>query len=219
MNVNYGRDFVADIIADIAAASDGDLCLHCNQPMRAVRGVEVGNIFQLGTRYSDSMGCTFQDKDGIEKPIIMGSYGIGSGRLLAAIAEEYNDDYGLLWPISVAPYQVHLIMLPGKMESGSVETTATTLYEAQKSAGIEVLFDDRYDSPGVKFNDADLIGIPIRVTVSARNLVNEMVEVKRRDKKDRKLVPLEEAIDIIKEIITTMEEEGMRMVVNVPYDE
>jgi prolyl-tRNA synthetase len=219
MNVNYGRDFVADLIADIAAASDGDLCLHCNQPMRAVRGVEVGNIFQLGTRYSDSMGCTFQDKDGIQKPIIMGSYGIGSGRLLAAVAEEYNDDYGLLWPISVSPFQVHLIMLPGKMESGSVETTAASLYESFQSAGIEVLFDDRDDSPGVKFNDADLIGIPIRVTVSARNLVSEMVEIKRRDKKDRNLVPLEEALDFIMGVITTLEEEGLEMVVDVPYDE
>ncbi len=218
INVNYGRDYKADLIADIAAASDGDLCLQCNHPMRAVRGVEVGNIFQLGTRYSDSMDCTFQDKNGNEKPIIMGSYGIGSGRLLAAIAEEYNDDFGLIWPITIAPYQVHLIMLPGKLESGSVETTSTDLYKTLISEGIEVLFDDRSDSPGVKFNDADLIGIPIRLTVSARNLKNTMVEIKRRDQQEKLLIPLDEVLDTIKGVIKILENEVMALVVDINYD-
>jgi prolyl-tRNA synthetase len=219
MNVNYDRDYKADLITDITAARDGDLCPQCSHPLRTVRGIEVGNIFQLGTRYSDSMGCTFQDKDGTEKPIIMGSYGIGSGRLMASIAEEYNDEYGLIWPITVAPYQVHLVMLPGKMDSGSVENIATKLYQDMGSERIEVLFDDRSDSPGVKFNDADLIGIPIRVTVSARNLQNNAVEMKRRDQKERHLVPLTEVLDVLKQEIKTLKAEVMAMVVEVPYED
>ena len=170
LNTNYGRDYKSDIIADITAARDGDGCPHCGAPMRSVRGVEVGNIFQLGTRYSEAMGCTFQDKDGQDKPVIMGSYGIGSGRLVASIAEEHNDDWGLIWPITVSPYHVHLIMLPGKNDDGLIEKTATQLYLDLQAKGVEVLFDDRSDSPGVKFNDADLIGLPIRVTVGDREV-------------------------------------------------
>jgi prolyl-tRNA synthetase len=219
MNVNYQRDFDADLITDISAARDGDLCPQCDHRMRTVRGVEVGNIFQLGSRYSDSLGATYQDKDGNEKPIIMGSYGIGSGRLLASIAEEYNDEYGLIWPISVAPYHVHLVMLPGKLESGSVEDVATKLYGKLKSAGIEVLFDDRKDSPGVKFNDADLIGIPIRITVSARNVKSNLIEMKRRNQKDRTLVPESEIVDEIKKVIIKLKAEVNSMVVEIPYEE
>ena len=223
-NVNYGRDFKADIIVDIAAAQEGDGCPRCSQPLRTVRGVEVGNIFQLGTRYTDAMGCTFQDKDGTEKPIIMGSYGIGSGRLLACVAEEHNDDWGLIWPISVAPYHVHLVMLPGKKgEEGrkgdEVKEVATGLYEKLWSKGIEVLFDDREESPGVKFNDADLIGLPIRVTVSARGLADGVVELKRRDqdKSQKRLIPLEEIADAILEEMNHLFAEITNQVVEVPY--
>jgi prolyl-tRNA synthetase len=218
-NVNYPRDFVADLITDISAARDGDLCRQCDHKMRAVRGVEVGNIFQLGSRYSDSLGATYQDKDGNEKPIIMGSYGIGSGRLLASIAEEYNDDFGLIWPISVAPYHVHLVMLPGKLETGSVEDSASNLFGILESEGIEVLFDDRKDSPGVKFNDADLIGIPIRITVSARNIKNNLVEMKLRNQKDRTLIPEEEIVDVIKKEIIKLNAEVNSMVVEIPYED
>jgi prolyl-tRNA synthetase len=218
-NVNYPRDFVADLITDISAARDGDLCRQCDHKMRAVRGVEVGNIFQLGSRYSDSLGATYQDKDGNEKPIIMGSYGIGSGRLLASIAEEYNDDFGLIWPISVAPYHVHLVMLPGKLETGSVEDSANNLFGILESEGIEVLFDDRKDSPGVKFNDADLIGIPIRITVSARNIKNNLVEMKLRNQKDRTLIPEEEIVDVIKKEIIKLNAEVNSMVVEIPYED
>jgi prolyl-tRNA synthetase len=165
------------------------------------------------------MGCTFQDKDGTEKPVIMGSYGIGSGRLLASIAEEHNDDWGLIWPITVAPYHVHLIMLPGKKDEGRVEKTATKLYEDLQSQGVEVLFDDRTDSPGVKFNDADLIGLPIRVTVGDRNLQNGMVEIKRRDqdKSQKRLIALEKIIDIIIEEMDSLFADIANQVVNVPY--
>jgi len=220
LNVNYGRDFSADVIADITAARSGDSCPRCSNPLQTVRGVEVGNIFKLGTRYSDSMGCTFQDKDGKEKPIIMGSYGIGSGRLLASVVEENNDDHGIIWPISVAPYHVHLVMLSGKKDEGKVIQTANQLFDEMKDNGIEVLFDDRNESPGVKFNDADLIGLPIRVTVSARNLSENVVEVKRRDrdKSTKILVPIAELIAILKSVMIDLETEIQSKVILIPYE-
>ncbi len=219
-NTNYGRDYKADIVADLCAAKEGDGCPKCGTAMRTVRGVEVGNIFQLGTRYSDSMGCMFQDKDGQEKPIIMGSYGIGSGRLLASVAEEHNDNWGLIWPITVAPYHVHLVMLPGKKDGGLVEETATKLYEDLMAQGVEVLFDDRADSPGVKFNDADLIGLPIRVTVGDRNLKEGLVEIKRRDqdKSEKRLVPPDEIVDTVLADMNLLFEAIAQKVVSVPYE-
>ncbi len=218
-NVNFSRDYRADLVTDIVAAGEGDGCPQCGHPMRAARGVEVGNIFKLGTRYSDAMGATFQDKDGTDKPIIMGSYGIGSGRLLASVAEEYNDEHGLIWPLSVAPYHVHLVMLPGKKDQGEVAQAADKFYRDLQTAGIEVLFDDRLDSPGVKFNDADLIGLPIRVTISARNLDKQVVEIKRRDQDERQLVPVAEAIPTIKAMMADLRAEIQKMVVQVPYEE
>jgi prolyl-tRNA synthetase len=218
-NVNYGRDFTADIVADITAAQEGDGCPECGNPLTSVRGIEVGNIFKLGTRYSDSMGCTFLDKDGKEKPVIMGSYGIGSGRLLASIAEEHNDDYGLIWPITVAPYHVHLVMLPGKDKSGKmVPSTAEKLYHDFQSEGIEVLFDDREESPGVKFNDADLIGVPLRITVSQRSLEENAVEFKRRDQEEKRLIPLVGVIEAVKAEIAALEAEVAKLVVEVPFE-
>jgi prolyl-tRNA synthetase len=217
INVNYGRDYQAEIIADIIAAQDGDACPQCGQPMRTVRGVEVGNIFQLGTRYSDSLNCTFLDAEGQTKPVIMGSYGIGSGRLLACVAENYHDEYGLMWPISVAPFQVHLVALVGRGGGESLEV-ADKLYQDLEAAGIEVLYDDRSESPGVKFNDADLIGIPIRLTVSQRALDAGGVEYKRRDQKDRQVVPLDELSDHLQAEMEVLWAEIDRMVVDVAYD-
>jgi prolyl-tRNA synthetase len=153
--------------------------------------VEVGNIFKLGTRYSDSLGCTFLDKDGQAKPVIMGSYGIGVGRLLACVAEEHHDDYGLIWPVTVAPFQVHLVLLRGK-GMPQAEETAEKLYAELQTAGIEVLYDDRDESPGVKFNDADLIGLPIRLTVSERALAQGGVEMKLRSQSEKSILPLNE---------------------------
>jgi prolyl-tRNA synthetase len=219
-NTNYGRDYKADIVADITAAQEGNACPNCNAPLRMVRGVEVGNIFQLGTRYSEAMGATFQDNDGAEKPIIMGSYGIGSGRLLASVAEEHNDDWGLIWPITVAPYHVHLVMLPHKKDQGATEEAANQLYKELQAAGFEVLFDDREESPGVKFNDADLIGLPIRVTASSRGLRDGAIELKRRDqdKSKKRLIPLAEAIEVIKAEKAALEAEVQALVVEVPYE-
>ena len=161
MNVNYGRDFTADIVTDLSSARAGDCCPNCGEELTAERGVEVGNIFQLGTRYSDAMGCTFQDENGDLQPVIMGSYGIGVGRLLACVAEQHQDEFGLNLPVSIAPYQVHLVVLPSKKSDQPV-IVAEELYRDLQRARIEVLFDDRNESAGVKFNDADLIGNPLK---------------------------------------------------------
>jgi prolyl-tRNA synthetase len=220
LNTNYGRDYKADIIADITAAGDGDGCPRCGAPMRTVRGVEVGNIFKLGTRYSDSLGVTFQDKDGKEKPVIMGSYGIGSGRLLASVAEEHNDEYGLIWPITVAPYHVHQVLLAPRKGGGETAEVAEKLYRDLWDAGVEVLFDDRDESPGVKFNDADLIGLPIRLTAGQRGLREGAVELKRRDqdKSQKRMIPLDEVVETVKAEIAALEAEIMAAVVEVPYE-
>lgn len=191
-NVNYGRDFSAPIVADIASAQEGSACPDCGQPLRAVRGVEVGNIFQLGTRYSEALGCTFSDPEGQERPVVMGSYGIGVGRLLACIAEEHHDDLGLIWPVSIAPYHIHLVLLPGKGEAGTeVRARADRLYDDLQAEGFEVLYDDRSESPGIKFNDADLIGLPLRLTISQRALQQGGVEFKRRDLEAREIITFE----------------------------
>ena len=173
LNTNFGRDYTG-AVADIASAREGALCPHCGKPLKASKGVEIGNIFQLGTRYSEAMNATYQDEEGKQIPVVMGSYGIGVGRLLACLAEEYNDEVGLRLPISVAPYQVHLVSL--------VKDTAIaeSIYSDLLAKGIEVLYDDRKESAGVKFADADLIGIPIRITLGNRSLKDGKVEVKLR---------------------------------------
>ncbi|MGD2155964.1 MAG: proline--tRNA ligase [Anaerolineales bacterium] len=218
-NVNYGRDYQANIVTDITAAQESDLCPNCSSPLNSVRGIEVGNIFKLGTRYSDSMGCYFLDKDGKEKPVIMGSYGIGSGRLLASVVEEYHDEQGLILPITIAPYHIHLVMLPGKGDEGQVEETANLVYQNLRKVGVEVLFDDRDESPGVKFNDADLIGNPIRLTVSQRSLEQNGIEFKRRDLQDRIVIPMDEVISKVKEEIALLETEINKGLVKIPFDE
>lgn len=212
-NVNYGRDYEAAIVADIAAAQEGDLCPECGAPMRISRGVEVGNIFKLGARYSKDMNATFVDEDGESRPVIMGSYGIGVGRLLACIAEEHNDEQGLCWPITVAPYEVHLVALRGGFEA------AEQLYRELQEAGVEVLFDDRDESPGVKFNDADLIGVPIRVTVGRRSLDEGGVELKLREEKDRSLAPLDEALERIQQVRQALYERIGAGIVEAPFPE
>lgn len=200
LNVNYGRDYTAHVVADIVAAQEGDLDPIGGKPMTAARGVEVGNIFKLGTRYSDSLNCTFLDKDGKAQPVVMGSYGIGIGRLLACVAEEHHDDKGLKWPISVAPYAVHLLVLP----DAATNQIAEQLYTDLRYAGVEVLFDDRDARLGVKFNDADLIGLPIRLTLTKKSLENGGVELKRRDASEAYIVPLDSAVSRIQELIAQL---------------
>jgi prolyl-tRNA synthetase len=199
LNVNFGRDFESSEIADITSACEGDSCEKCGQPYRLSRGVEVGNIFKLGTRYTDALGCTFTDENGEDHPIIMGSYGIGVGRLLACVAEEHHDDKGLIWPISIAPFPVHIVILPGK--GMDVNPVAEELEQSLRQAGIEALVDDRPDSAGVKFNDADLIGLPLRVTVSERALKNGGFELKLRKGGESWIVPVDQ---IVNEITKTL---------------
>jgi len=200
LNANYGRDFEADTVADIASADNGSLCPECGDTMRAVRGVEVGNIFKLGTRYSEALGASFLDGDGQRQPVVMGSYGIGVGRLLACIAEEHHDEDGLVWPGSVAPYHVHIVAArAGEMADG--------LYERLVSAGIEVLYDDRRESLGTKFKDADLIGAPIRLTLTPRSLDRGGVEIKARRDIEGHVVPIEEAVSGVKRKLADLKEE------------
>lgn len=206
-NVNYGRDYQAEITADITLAKDGDECNVCGRTLHSIRGVEVGNIFKLGTRYSESMGCTYLDRDGKSNPVYMGSYGIGTGRLLACIVEEHHDEHGIIWPISVTPYQIHLIVLPWKSinDGGEGQNKAEMLYQLINKEHLECLFDDREESPGVKFNDADLIGNPIRLTISERSLNNGGVEYKRRDMPNKMIIPYENIIPALKEEIKNLE--------------
>lgn len=213
LNTNYGRDYTAAIVTDIVAAADGYACAECGDPLRISRGVEVGNIFKLGTRYSAAMNATFLDKNGKAQPVIMGSYGIGSGRLLACVAEEFNDDFGLMWPITVAPFHVHIVALRGGFE------VAEQLYSDLQAAGIEVLFDDRDLAPGVKFNDADLIGIPLRITIGGRSLKEGGVELKRRSEKQRELVAVDEIVARVQSEIAAMEAEIAARVVEVELPE
>ena len=173
----------------------------CGKPLDASKGVEIGNIFQLGTRYSESMNCYYQDEDGTRKPVIMGSYGIGVGRLLACIAEEYNDEAGLKLPISVAPYQVHLISLVKDNAVGE------EIYESLQKAGIEVLYDDRKESAGVKFADADLIGLPIRITIGNRSLKEGKVEVKIRETDETTAFLVSDLADEVKATIARLQKE------------
>jgi len=210
---NYGRDYTAHIVADITAATPGSACPTCGEPLNTVRGVEVGNIFQLGTRYSEAFGATFHDRDGQQRPVIMGSYGIGIGRLLACVAEHSHDQDGLILPVSIAPYHVHLVSIAG------AEAEASALYDHLLREGIEVLYDDRDERAGSKFKDADLIGLPLRVTISPRTLETGSVELKRRGSKDTPdrvlLADLPAAIKSMlgalhQEISATLREEAFR---------
>jgi prolyl-tRNA synthetase len=185
-NVNFPRDFAAHLTTDIALAREGAKCARCGNPLRAANGIEVGNIFRLGTKYSKAMNAVYLDADGKAQPLVMGCYGIGVGRLLAAAVEANYDDDGIRFPYAIAPYHVHLLHV-GKDDRAV--RVADDLYREWTAEGIEVLYDDRAESPGVKFKDADLIGLPVRVTVSDRTLKEDAVEVKLREEPERALVP------------------------------
>ncbi|MBA7466338.1 Proline--tRNA ligase [subsurface metagenome] len=198
-NVNYPRDFKVDLVADIALARAGEGCPKCRGKLSSAHGIEVGHIFKLGTFISQKLGALFIDPNGVSHPIVMGSYGIGLGRLLAAVIEYSHDDKGIIWPLSLAPY--HIYLCPLYLENPQVTATAENLYSELEAQGLEVLFDDRKESPGVKFNDADLLGIPIRVIISPRTLETNSVEIKRRSEKESQLVPLEEIATRLKELV------------------
>ena len=188
-NTNAYRDYEPNVVTDIALAQHGDKCVDSEAVFELRRGIEVGHCFKLGKRYSQPMGLTYLDENGKAQTPIMGSYGIGVGRLMAAVVEQHYDEYGIIWPQSIAPFDVHLVSL-ARQADDEVGRQAEALYQQLQQAGLEVLFDDRRESPGVKFADADLIGVPWRVTISARSLKNGGVEVKKRSDADREVKPL-----------------------------
>jgi prolyl-tRNA synthetase len=198
-NANYPRDFQVDLMADIALAQPGDSCPRCRGKLSSARGIEVGHVFKLGTFISEKFGASFLDDAGKSRPIIMGCYGIGLGRLLAAIIEQSHDDKGIIWSLSLAPYQVYLC--PLSLDKSAVLSTAERIYQELQKEGIEVLFDDRDDSPGVKFNDADLLGIPLRLTLSPRTLQSQSVEAKWRTEKETQLLPLDNLAAQVKKLL------------------
>ncbi len=188
---------------DFAKIREGGICPKCGKKAITVsRGIEVGNIFQLGTKYTTSMNMTYLDKDGNSKYPIMGCYGIGVGRLAAAICEAHHDDYGPIWPMSVAPWQVHLCAM--RADDQEVKAYADKLYDELQRNKIEVIYDDRQVSAGVMFSDADLIGVPVRVIVSPRNLKNNVVEITTRDKSIKKSVPIEDTLDEIIKLVNEL---------------
>jgi prolyl-tRNA synthetase len=176
-NVVYQRDWRATRVADIATVRAGDPCIRCDSPLHLERGVEIGHIFKLGTRFTTALGASYLDQGGVAQPIVMGSYGIGVERLMQMIIEQHHDEAGIIWPAEVAPFDLHLLRL-GKSEA--VRAAGDALYDELATAGLRVLYDDRDDTAGVKFADADLIGLPVRLVVSERLLTAEQVEVKRR---------------------------------------
>jgi prolyl-tRNA synthetase len=199
-NTNYGRDYSADIVTDLVAVSAGYACPTCTSPVHTARGVEVGNIFKLGTKYSIAMGATYLDENGESQPIVMGSYGIGSERLMAVVIELHHDDNGIQWPITIAPYQVMLVSLATE-KTPEVSDAAERIYADLQAAGIEVLYDDRDERAGVKFNDADLLGIPIRLTVGGKGLKNGIVEMKLRRNGETGELPLATIVQEVQALV------------------
>jgi len=189
-NVNVGRDYAPDIVADLANAREGDGCPTCGGPVVLRNGIEVGNIFKLGTRYTTALGATYLGEDGLAHPIVMGSYGIGVGRAVACIVEAHHDGKGIAWPEAVAPYAAHLVTIGGAKDP-RVDDVAARLHAIALDAGREILWDDRDESPGVKFTDAELLGMPRILTVSPRSLAAGGVEVTVRATGERSVQPIE----------------------------
>lgn len=197
-NFNADRDLadVEYVVADIATVRAGDPCPLTGKPLEMMRGIEVGNIFQLGTKYSESMNCNYLDENGKSHPMVMGCYGIGVGRAVAAVIEFSHDDYGPIWPMSISPYQLQLCALDPK--KGGVGAAAEKLYAELTSAGIEVLYDDRGEKAGSMFSDADLLGIPLRVVVSPKSIAEGKVEFRTRASRDAELIPVSEIAALAK---------------------
>jgi prolyl-tRNA synthetase len=192
-NCVLGRDFAVDIWADLVTIVSGDICPRCGNPLSVDRGIEVGHVFQLGAKYSEALDARFTDEAGAQHPMLMGCYGIGISRVLAAVAEEFHDDEGLAWPEALAPYDVHVILLPGRGDDApKVLAAAEGLVEKLEARGVSVLFDDRDARPGVKFADADLLGMPVQLVVGAKGLARGVVERKVRATGARDDVAIEE---------------------------
>lgn len=196
-NVLPGRDFPLTSVADVSIVQPGQPCPQCGGPLEAQRGLELGHLFKLGTKYSAPMGANYLGPDGHEAPIVMGCYGIGVDRLLSAVVESNHDDWGIVWPASIAPYRIMLIGL--NLDTPAVAEAANQLYQSLLAQGEEVLFDDRSETPGVKFADADLLGFPLRLTVSQRTMRQNAVELTPRRTRQSEIVPLDQARQRVKE--------------------
>ena len=193
-NANFGRDFEG-VVGDFRSVQHGDKCSNCGGELEIMRGVEVGHIFKLGTKYSEAMDCTFVDKEGKSHPIQMGCYGIGVERTAAAIIEQHHDENGIKWPLSVAPY--HVIVVPVNMKKEEQVENAEKIYKQLESIGVEAILDDRNERPGFKFKDAELIGIPMRITVG-KDIVDGKVEFKLRKEADKEIISVDEVLDRVK---------------------
>ncbi|NIT53583.1 MAG: proline--tRNA ligase, partial [candidate division Zixibacteria bacterium] len=204
LNSNCGRDYKPDMVGHISLAEDGAKCPDCRQPMNLEKGIEIGHLHQLGTYFSEAFNATFLDENGQAQFIHLGAYGIGIGRLFACIADAHRDKFGLSLPISMAPFPVGLILLKGDEKTTE---TAEAIYTELLNSGIEVLYDDRDVSAGVKFNDADLRGMPLRITVGDRALKKGGVEVKHRNSRQLFIVPVDQVVSKIKEAIKALEKE------------
>lgn len=198
INMNYGRDYKGDIVTDIKMLKAGDKCPKCGQPVEHTRGIEVGQVFKLGTKYSEAMGALYKDEQQKEHPIWMGCYGVGVSRTMAAVVEQHHDEHGIIWPVAVAPY--HAIVTVIKLNDEKQSELGEKIYKELQDAGVETLIDDRKERPGVKFNDAELLGIPVAITVG-RDAADGMVEYKLRRDDDKESVTAEEAVKRTIEII------------------
>ena len=201
-NANPKRDFGDVIVADIRLIAEGDPCPHCGAPVKMTHGIEVGQVFKLGTKYSEALGATFLDENGKEKPLIMGCYGIGVSRTMAAAIEQFHDENGIIWPVAIAPFEVVIVPINAKDEAQM--QIAEKLYADMKNAGIDVFLDDRKDRAGVKFKDADLIGYPVRITVSPKLLDENEVEIKVRKDGATSTVKVDICAETVKEMLKTL---------------
>lgn len=195
--VNLGRDFNPSGWGDFTVVGEGDQCPRCGASLELFRGIEVGHIFKLGTKYSSAMGCEYLDEDGERKPMIMGCYGLGIGRTVAAAIEQGNDEDGIIWPVPLAPFEVIITAIGNDDE---VRAASETIYEQLVGEGVDVLLDDRDERPGVKFKDADLIGFPIRVAIGKKSLADRNVELSTRREREKRLVPLDQIVGAVREL-------------------
>jgi len=199
INVNIGRDFEIHCYGDIRMVRDGDLCPRCDGKLRIYKGIEVGHVFKLGTKYSESLKATFLDNEGKERFIVMGCYGIGVGRTVAAAIEQNHDENGIIWPIPIAPFQI--MVIPLNMKNNEVAKISEDIYKTLIAEDIDALLDDRDERPGIKFKDADLIGIPVQIIIGEKNLKDSKVEIKIRKDGRRIITPISDVESEVRRLI------------------
>lgn len=202
INVNPNKDFTPDIVTDIRLVQPGDPCGHCGTPLKTARGIEVGQVFKLYTKYSKALNASFLDENGKEKPMVMGCYGIGVSRTMAAAIEQNYDENGIIWPVAIAPY--HVVVIPVNAKDGAQRKLAETVYSKLNESGIETLLDDRNERPGVKFKDADLIGYPIKITIGPKTVNENQVEVKIRRSGEVHYLPLDNFLEGIRAFLAKL---------------